>query len=181
MWSTFEEEPVETSAVSKTCTCLSVPPTQLSEPLESHSEAEVARTHAHPNFFIFCFFFCFFLSQIWSPVRRKLQDYFQTRTHKPFGWVAIHLGRETGAVGAIRNSLRFVDDIRQRFLSLEELRPSHISVHSQITGRASALNPPNAFLPKSVCSDFSRGFLLSGNMRFWMGDFCEIEFLFLLD
>lgn len=67
-------------------------------------------------------------------------------------------------MGAIRNSLRFSDDIRQRFLSLEELRRSHISVHSQITGQALALNPPNAFLPKSVCSNFSRGFLLSGNL-----------------
>lgn len=67
-------------------------------------------------------------------------------------------------MGAIRNSLRFGDDIRQRFLSLEELWRSHISVHSQITGQALALNPPNAFLPKSVCSNFSRGFLLGGNM-----------------
>lgn len=130
----------------------------------------------HPNPTPNSFYFIFLSPQIWSPIRRKLRDYFQTRTHKPFGWVAIHLGRKKGAMGAIRNSLRFVDDIRQRFLSLEELRQSHISVHSQITGRASALNPPNAFLPKSVCSDFSRGFLLSGNMRFWMDDFCEIEF-----
>ena len=53
-------------------------------------------------------------------------------------------------MGAIRNSLRFSDDIRQRFLSLEELWPSHISVHSQITGRAVALKPAEC-IPSEKC------------------------------
>lgn len=107
-----------------------------------------------------------FLSELALLVCVNSQAIFRRSTHKPF-WirVVIHLGGKKGAIRPIRNTLRFGDDIRQRYLSLEKLWPSHISVHSQITGRASALIPPNAFLPKSVCSSFSRGFLLfSGNM-----------------
>lgn len=140
-----------------------MPPTQLSAPLKSHFEVRDSLRYMKllSKFLVFYW--------IWSISLCKLPGYFQFRrgTHKPFGGVVIHLekkgarGRERGA---IRNSLRFSDDIRHRFLSLEKLWRSHISVHSQITGRALALNPPNAFLPKSVCSSFSWGFLFTGNM-----------------
>lgn len=64
---------------------------------------------------------------------------------------------EKWGYGAIRNSLRLNDDIRQRFLSLVAAAVAHFCTFTNY--RASlALNPPNAFLPKSVCSNFSRGF-----------------------
>lgn len=46
------------------------------------------------------FLFYVFSPQIWSLIRHKLRNYFQTRTHKPFGWVAIHLGRKKRGYGS---------------------------------------------------------------------------------
>lgn len=81
-----------------------------------------------------------------------------------------------GAMGAIRNSLRFSDDIRQRFLSLEKLWRSHISVHSQITGQAwPSTHRMHSF--RKVSARISAGGFCSVEIWvFWMDDFYEMEF-----
>lgn len=81
-----------------------------------------------------------------------------------------------GAIGAIRNSLRLSDDIRQRFLSLEELWRSHISVHSQITGQAwPSTHQMHSF--RKVSARISAGGFCSVEIWvLWMDDFYEVEF-----
>lgn len=81
-------------------------------------------------------------------------SYFQACAHVPLEGI---FSFEKVGYGAIRNSLRLNDDIRQRFLSLAAVAVAHFCTFTNY--RASlALNPPNAFLPKSDCSNFSRGF-----------------------
>lgn len=79
-------------------------------------------------------------------------------------------------MGAIRNSLRFSDDIRQRFLSLERLWRSHISVHSQITGQAwPSTHRTHSF--RKVSPRISAGGFCSVEIWvFWMDDSYEMEF-----